>query len=873
MKKIVICLTCVLLAVGILLSATGVMHAEASVGLLANLSKQEKNSLKAPEIKRLEVLKDGSLKCSLETVEQKLEYEIRVLSGNTTGTATGSALGFSVSAKEDSRNITKTASGNALSLTSGVVPAGTAGELTVSGLKEGEQYEVSVRCFQKNEQGELLYSPWSKTEKVTMITDSVAFEGHQYRFVSTSGYTTKEAMRQYCSRVGGHLVDISSAEEYVFLYYVMQEKGLEDACIFRNDLYAMLSGKISNFFWKDGVLKNPGENVAFICEWTISAEESNINPKVTATPTPTVTPSLQRPPVDEVLDLKPEDFTYKSVSGYYSCTGLSKSGYEKFSRYLSKDTVTINLPSVSDTGKKVRGFYSGSTTGYDLSVLMVETSPYIRLVCPDTYVIYSGETGPANDKIISVELNEGMKTIYKQAFYNYTGLTKIALPESVKNYKAEVFKGCTNLVIETLITEGVVMGSAVFDGVTIHDVYIGGKFDATSDKTGTFAHANIEKISFENGITKIPDDALKQCYTMTEIVIPDTVKQIGKRAFKDCISLLTVEFSAAPDKVELGTEAFSGCYLLSDVMLPDNITVYGDGAFKGCISMVIDYMDTSGKKINGAAFEGVRIDKLLITESFTASDYSVSKTSKGALEGAEISEIVFETGISTIPSNAFRATNITEIVIPDTVTYIGNYAFYQCKDLKKVVLTDSVKELGVSAFYGCAALSDIDATHIKVYGETSFAGCKKLVIEQLDTNEKAVMSEAFQGVTINKLLVSNGFTGASEGVGTKKKGSFAGATIQKVAFEPDFITIGDDAFRDSNIKSITLPDTLISIGERAFEACTGLKSIYLPKSTKVLGKEAFTGCSALVNVDYPEGITMGADVFKNSKKVKLRPYK
>ncbi len=870
MKKKLASLLFFLCLLGLIFSVA-IMHAGQANTLAEDL-------ISTPEISILETIDATTLKFTLADTKNMDGYEIRIVSvkDGKTLVATGDALGIH----------TGTAAGSFL------------GIKTVSNLKEGESYDVSIRGYKNLNTVGLRYSDWSAAERITMRENIVAFQGHQYRFVPALDYPTWEEISAYCKAEGGYPASILSAEENKFLYKAMHLKGFEDAYFgytdietegvwkwesgevspfskwytqavdnYENEDYAMFWRKIAGPYWNDGALRNLDEKVAFICEW------GELKPAPSPTPTPTQAP--KRAPVDEVLDLKPEDFTYKSVSGYYSCTGLSESGYKKFSKYLSQDTVTIHLPAVSDTGKKVRGFYSDSPKGYDLGDLMVSTSPYIRLVCPDTYVIYSGETGSATDKVISVELNEGMKTLYKRAFYNYTGLTRMVLPESIKTYRAEVFKGCTNLVIETLVTDGVAMGSAVFEGVTIKNLYISEKYDATSETVSTLYRANIENIHFEHGIKKIPDDAFRQCYILTKIKIPDTVKTIGKRAFKQCSSLMSVEFSEVLDKVELGAEAFYGCYLLENERLPDNIKTYGDKAFYGCVSLKIEYFDTSEKKINGSAFHGVRIDSLLITESLSAVDYGVNKSSDGAFEGAVLNNIIFESGIGELPANTFRGcTGITEIAIPETVTYIGNYAFRGCENLERVILPESVNEIGKGAFYDCSVLKEIQLDNVGVFGEEAFRQCNKLVIDSLDTSGISIKSSAFSGVKINELVICNGFIGVPYNNGKENKGSLDGVKIGKLVFKEGISAVGDDTFRNcTSITEILIPDTVISIGERAFASCTGLKKVVIPETVKVIGKEAFLNCTALTRVEHPEGMVLGENAFKGCTKVKLVPYK
>jgi len=710
----------------------------------------------------------------------------------------------------------------------------------------------------------------------------VEYDGHRYLFIPEDGRKWEE-MKEYCESMGGYLATISTEEENAFLHTTMLEKGFENAFFgyklmeqdglwhwanrekkvyenwnegepnYTEELYAMFYEEFTNQKWNSGI-DTAGENqepeyiydyqnLAYICEWGDFEYED--------------------------LILEPGDFTYNTVDGYYVCTGLSESGYKKLMYFSSDATVTIHLPEESDTGEEVEGFYSDSADGYDLSVLMVSTSPYMKLVCPETYLIYRGETGTAKDKIVGVTLNDGMELLYKRAFYNYTGLTGIVLPDSIETYKSEVFSGCTNLVIDTLSTRKVTMGSEVFTGVTINNVTIYESFDAIDPgagqaNRGSFYKANIKNVVFEEGIEVIPDDALRHCYALTKITIPDTVELIGKRAFKQCTALVTVNFSEVPEAVTIDKEAFYGCSILRKTELFDNITVYGAEAFSGCEKLEIEELNTAGKLFYSSAFKKVTIENLIISETFDAIHPDTGWSNDGSFMGAVIEEVSFEEGITTIPDDALRDASITSVEIPGTVNVIGKRAFHDCTKLEEVVLPSSVNEVQEQAFSGCAKLEDIEITDsLTTYGKEAFYECTSLHLESFDTHGKSVVSSAFYGVTIDEVIIRPEFAPIGPGVGQSNKGVFHGAVIGTVTFEGKFSELQADLFRDCySIVEITIPEDVATIGARAFRYCEGLVTVHLPSSLATIGKEAFKGCTALVEIEVPVTVTIGEDAFK-----------
>ena len=175
-------------------------------------------------------------------------------------------------------------------------------------------------------------------------------------------------------------------------------------------------------------------------------------------------------------------------------------------------------------------------------------------------------------------------------------------------------------------------------------------------------------------------------------------------------------------------------------------------------------------------------------------------------------------------SHAFSGcTGLTSIVIPDSVTKIGNYAFEGCTDLTSIVIPDSVKEIDGSTFENCTDLASIVVSEdnkvydsrdncnaiIETESNTLIAGCKNTVI-------------------------------------------------------PDSVTeIGEDAFRESTgLTSIVIPNSVTKIGNSAFEGCTGLKSIVIPDSMTEIGSHAFRGCTDLKSIVIPDSVTeIGSGAF------------
>ena len=149
------------------------------------------------------------------------------------------------------------------------------------------------------------------------------------------------------------------------------------------------------------------------------------------------------------------------------------------------------------------------------------------------------------------------------------------MPDSVTTIGINAFWGCNKMVFDKVTTSGRSIGNAAFVGVTIKELVISESYSPMGDSV--LYQANVEKVSFEEGIRKIPDHALNGCSTFTELEIPEGVTEIGR-------------------------SAFAGCSGITELSMPDSVTTIGINAFWNCKNIVI-------KTSEGSAAEKYAIEK------------------------------------------------------------------------------------------------------------------------------------------------------------------------------------------------------------------------------------------------------------------------
>ncbi len=190
-----------------------------------------------------------------------------------------------------------------------------------------------------------------------------------------------------------------------------------------------------------------------------------------------------------------------------------------------------------------------------------------------------------------------------------------------------------------------------------------------------------------------------------------------------------------------------------------------------------------------------------------------------------------------VPSNvkkigmAFMANkNIKEVILPEGVTEIGEYAFYQCSNLEEVVLPSSVKKLGVRAFYACGNLRKINLSEgITEIPDEVFTNCSRLKEFTLPRSVKSIGRLAFYGC-------SEVFVTLPENLETLGDGAFLHCTsLTEITIPTSLKIIEEDVFSNTGVETVIIPENITEVGGRAFNGCKNLKYIEFPSGVKSLG--------------------------------------
>ena len=242
-----------------------------------------------------------------------------------------------------------------------------------------------------------------------------------------------------------------------------------------------------------------------------------------------------------------------------------------------------------------------------------------------------------------------------------------------------------------------------------------------------------------------------------------------------------------------------------------------------------------------------------------------------------LKNVVMPESVTSIGDRAFfGCSSLASIVIPEGVKSIGAEAFWRCSSLTSVVIPEGVKSIGASAFWGCLSLTSVVIPEgVKSIGASAFYDCSSLTSVVIPKGVKSIGAWAFYGCKgLTSVVIPKGVKsiGAWAFYGCKGLADANGfVIIQNVLHGyygkggdvviPEGVTgIGVEAFKDcSSLASVVIPEGVTSIGERAFYDCSSLTSIVIPEGVTSIGGEACKYCSSLTSVVIPEGVTSIGD--------------
>lgn len=482
----------------------------------------------------------------------------------------------------------------------------------------------------------------------------------------------------------------------------------------------------------------------------------------------------------------------------------------------------------------------------------------------------------------SAVLPDSLKEVGAYAFSETKSLQSAVIPGTVTEIGESVFEksGIASAELKdgvSVITDGMFRSCETLSTVKLPD---------SLRKVGAYALSGIavRNLRLPKGITEIGEGAFASNKTMKSNTLPEQLTAIGESAFAECISLNSIRI---PDNVTtIPKTAFELCSSLTSITLTNKITQIEEKAFGRCNALDDVYYIGSEAQWSstriGAFNDFLTLARIHYAVNQNPEQYEYEELTDGTIaitkykgSGAEIVLPAAIDGkrVTGIAEKAFENSSIKEIVIPEGTTWIGASAFAGAASLSSVLLPAGLTEIGASAFAGCVKLDKINFKDVEVIGEAAFSGCTGLEKFELGEQTSEIRKEAFKDCTkLSRIVFNEKLTSIGEG-------AFSGCTGLKWIKLYDGITsIGERAFSGTNITSVTIPSTVVYIGggafptdkldtvifaqgmtavpNGAFESYTELKSISMPDSLQKIGTSAFSGCTKITEIKLPNSLSV-----------------
>lgn len=435
---------------------------------------------------------------------------------------------------------------------------------------------------------------------------------------------------------------------------------------------------------------------------------------------------------------------------------------------------------------------------------------------------------------------DSMKELGEAAFENCTqlGINQLIFPGNMENVNIGGFKNCdvTHVIVEEGAKKVSLPSNKYIKSITLPKT--------VSELVGFLDAKELENFVIDEDapLTEIGDYTFYKCTKLKSFTCPKSVTKIGRIAFSECSALETVKL---PEGItSIGDRAFEYYSSLVNLNIPKGVKTIGTKAFLSCSSWTGEVDLPQITVLPQQVFHHCRNLKRL---TFATGITSIGEEALANCGG--LGALTFDEGLTSIGQKAFYWSSITELHLPESLKSLSYWMCYNCENLQKVTLPNSLTEIAEGAFKSCKQLTEINIpTALTTIRETAFDGCAML--KELNLSNVTTIEEyAFRNCTqLTKVILAK----TLESIPVWAFGSCT--SLADVTWPQNLKTISYYAFYEAPIATLQLPETVTSIGDKAFSNNKAITRFVFPKHVgKVLS--TFSGCTNLTEVVLPEDAT------------------
>ena len=442
----------------------------------------------------------------------------------------------------------------------------------------------------------------------------------------------------------------------------------------------------------------------------------------------------------------------------------------------------------------------------------------------------------------SIDFSDSLVTIGRDAFRNCIALKTIDLPDSLTTIQDSAFDGCRSLTGELVIPKNVVsIGFAAFRN-TKYTVLQYNAVSGTGVSSNAFQDSLIETVNLGEGVRLIPKRFFSKS-SMESITLPESLEIIEEYAFYNCKNLKSI---VIPESVTtIAQNTFKGCTSITEFNIPRKLTELRSNMLPPNVTTVYYNAENCKFPSYSSPFDYTKVTNIVIGDNVKRiPDYMFANLDT-------IDEIILPDSVTEIGSFAFNCSSIKKITLPENLIVIEDYAFGGTDvQIEGNAFPEGMRMIGTAAFIGCESLEEIYIPDSVVnIAEYAFEDCTNLKKVRMSSNVKLISTGAFRNCpkleefiwdSDVKLIADYAFYNSK----SLKNFDFAGVEL-----------IYPNSFTDSGVTAVTLghdkndeATDLIMIETQSFMGCENLDTVAIGGNVTTIKSEAFASCSSLETV-------------------------